>query len=144
MLIVKLNFSKNRQTLDPTWFIVKNTRLLLSRIAKELPEESQKLRLTQFLLQRCYLVLVHNPDFDSAYKIFSVLNDRGLDLSIIDILKADVIGKLSQSKEEEKYTRKWENLEELLGRKDFSELFSYIWTQEIVKAKQGYLLAELK
>ena len=107
--------------------IVENTRLLLDRIAKELPEESQKLRLTQFLLQRCYLVIVHTPDFESAYKIFSVLNDRGLDLSITDILKADVIGKLSQSKEqEEKYTHKWEDLEERLGRKDFTELFSHI------------------
>ena len=106
--------------------IVENTRLLLDRIAKELPEESQKLRLTQFLLQRCYLVIVHTPDFDSAYKIFSVLNDRGLDLSITDILKADVIGKLSQSHLEDKYTRKWEDLEQLLGRKDFTELFSYI------------------
>ena len=105
--------------------IVENTRLLLERIIKELPEESQKLRLTQFLLQRCYLVIVHTPDFDSAYKIFSVLNDRGLNLSITDILKADIIGKLSQS-QEEKYTRKWEDLEQLLGRKNFTELFSYI------------------
>ena len=106
--------------------IVENTRLLLERIAKELPEESQKLRLTQFLLQRCYLVIVHTFDFDSAYKIFSVLNDRGLDLSITDILKADIIGKLSQSQVEKRYTRKWEDLEQLLGRRDFTELFSYI------------------
>lgn len=106
--------------------IVENTRLLLERIAKELPDESQKLRLTQFLLQRCYLVVVHTPDFESAYKIFSVLNDRGLDLSITDILKADIIGKLSLSHLEEKYTCKWEDLEELLGRQDFTELFSYI------------------
>ena len=107
--------------------IAENTSFLLERITKELPEESQKLRLTQFILQRCYLVIVHTPDFDSAYKIFSVLNDRGLDLSITDILKADVIGKLSNNiKQEEIYTRKWENIEELLGRKDFTELFSYI------------------
>ena len=105
--------------------IVENTRLLLEKITKELPEELHKRRLTQFLLQRCYLVIVHTPDFESAYKIFSVLNDRGLDLSITDILKADVIGKLTQA-EAEKYTRKWEDLEQLLGRKDFTELFSYI------------------
>ncbi|MGL5940436.1 MAG: DUF262 domain-containing protein [Waterburya sp.] len=107
--------------------IVENTRFLLDKIAKDLPEEFHKVRLAQFILQHCYLVIVHTPDFDSAYKIFSVLNDRGLDLSITDILKADVIGKLSQYKEqEEKYTRKWEDLEELLGRKDFTELFSHI------------------
>ncbi|PSB09632.1 hypothetical protein C7B62_12665 [Pleurocapsa sp. CCALA 161] len=107
--------------------IVKNTRFLLDKIAKDLPEEFHKVRLTQFILQHCYLVIVHTSDFDSAYKIFSVLNDRGLDLSITDILKADVIGKLSQDKEQEqKYTRKWEDLEEQLGRKDFTELFSHI------------------
>ena len=122
--------------------IVENTRFLLDRIAKELPEESQKLRLTQFLLQRCYLVIVHTPDFDSAYKIFSVLNDRGLDLSITDILKADVIGKLSQyKKQEEKYTRKWEDLEQLLGRKDFTELFSYI---RMIYAKKNLETTVLK
>ncbi len=115
--------------------IVENTRFIYQKISDELPEESTKLRLTQFLLQRCYLVVVHTPDFDSAYRIFSVLNDRGLDLSITDILKSDVIGKFSEQKyssEEERdkieneYTRKWEDLEEKLGRKNFDDLFSYI------------------
>ncbi|GAB4532038.1 MAG: DUF262 domain-containing protein [Pleurocapsa sp.] len=106
--------------------ILENTQLLLKKIDKELPTESQKIRFTQFLLQRCYLVIVHTPDFDSAYKIFSVLNDRGLDLSITDILKADIIGKLTEAEAEKKYTRKWEDLEEILGRQDFTELFSHI------------------
>jgi uncharacterized protein with ParB-like and HNH nuclease domain len=120
---------------DPQQNIIQNTCILLDRISKELPEESQKQRLTQFLLQRCYLVVVSTPDFDSAYRIFSVLNDRGLDLSITDILKADAIGAISQQKnlslqdrrqDEDKYTRKWENLEQTLGRDDFIELFSHI------------------
>ncbi|BAZ44931.1 hypothetical protein NIES4102_19480 [Chondrocystis sp. NIES-4102] len=105
--------------------IIENSHFLLNKIAQDLPEESQKVRLTQFILQHCYLVIVHTPDFDSAYKIFSVLNDRGLDLSITDILKADIIGKISKD-EEEKYTRKWENIEEQLGRNNFIELFSHI------------------
>ena len=129
--------------------IVENTRLLLEIIAKELPDESQQIRLTQFLLQRCYLVIVHTPDFDSAYRIFSVLNDRGLDLSITDILKAEIIGKLSEYKElEDKYTRKWEDLEQTLGRKDFTELFTHIrmiYAQKklettILKSFQRYVL----
>ena len=76
--------------------IVENTRLLIQKITDDLPTESQKLRLTRFILQRCYLVVVYTPDFDSAYRIFSVLNDRGLDLSITDILKSEVIGKFSE------------------------------------------------
>ncbi len=34
--------------------------------------------LAQFVLTRCFLVVVSTPDLDSAYRIFSVLNDRGL------------------------------------------------------------------
>ncbi len=125
--IEKLKKNDLKNLSDSQRNLVENTRFLLNRIAKDLPEESQRVRLTQFLLQHCYLVIVHTPNFDSAYKIFSVLNDRGLDLSITDILKADIIGKLSCDKEqEEKYTRKWEGLEEQLGRKDFTELFSHI------------------
>lgn len=123
--IKQLNKITLKNISDSQRNIVENTRFLLNKIAKDLPEESDKVRLTQFILQRCYLVVVHTPSFDSAYKIFSVLNDRGLDLSITDILKADIIGKISKD-EEEKYTRKWENIEEKLGRDNFTELFSHI------------------
>ncbi|WP_107668931.1 DUF262 domain-containing protein [Cyanothece sp. BG0011] len=112
---------------DPQKNILNNTRILLKRISEKLPEESQKLRLTQFLLQRCYLVAVSTPDFESTYRIFSVLNDRGLDLSITDILKADLIGKISDNESlENKYTKKWEDIEVKLGRDNFQELFSHI------------------
>ncbi|MGK7882894.1 MAG: DUF262 domain-containing protein [Crocosphaera sp.] len=112
---------------DPQKKIVENTQILIKQINKYLPEEYQKKRLTQFLLQRCYLVAVSTPNLESAYRIFSVLNDRGLDLSITDILKADLIGKISKEESlESKYTKKWEDIEVKLGRENFKELFSHI------------------
>ena len=57
-------------------------------------DEEQRNALTSFIIQRCYLVVVSTTDQDSAYRIFSVLNDRGLDLSPTDILKAQIIGGL--------------------------------------------------
>lgn len=66
--------------------------------AKHLWMELQKLNeqkrniLAAFLVQRCMLVVVAASDQASAYRIFSVMNDRGLDLSPTDILKADVTG----------------------------------------------------
>lgn len=42
--------------------------------------EAQRVELAQFILQRCYLVVVSTPDENSAFRIFSVLNSRGLDL----------------------------------------------------------------
>lgn len=87
--------------------------------------EAERIHLARYLVLRCYLIVVSTPDFNSAYRIFSVLNDRGLDLSHSDILKADVIGKV-RTERQELYTRKWEDTEAALGRDAFAELFSHI------------------
>ncbi len=112
-----------------------NTKFLIDQIKNKLPQQCQKQRLTDFLLNRCSLGIICTSNFDAAYRIFSVLNDRGLDLSITDILKADLIGAISQQNLvtsqdlinlQNKYTQKWEDLEEKLGRDDFTKLFSHI------------------
>jgi len=100
-----------------------NALLFLSRL-EELTQE-QRVFLARFITLQCYLVLVTTPDLNSAYRIFSVLNDRGLELSLTDILKAEIIGKIGKSEEEE-YTGKWEDIEDDLGRDAFEDLFAHI------------------
>ena len=81
--------------------------------------------LASFIVQQCFLVVVTATDRDSAYRIFSVMNDRGLDLSPTDILKAEVIGSLDET-EQSSYAAEWESVEERLGRDDFRDLFTHI------------------
>ncbi len=88
-------------------------------------------RLLKFIAQRCYLVVVTATDRDSAYRIFSVMNDRGLDLSPTDILKAESIGELPEGVQSV-YGEKWESIEDELGREDFRDLFTHI---RMIKAK---------
>lgn len=85
----------------------------------------ERLTLAQFLVTRCFLVVVSTPDLDSAYRIFSILNSRGLPLAAGDILKAEIIGAIVED-QRDIYTKKWEDLEEALGRDEFSELLSVI------------------
>lgn len=59
-----------------------NARLFDARL-KTLAEK-ERVDLAQFVVTRCFLVTVATPDLDSAYRIFSVLNSRGLDLSATD------------------------------------------------------------
>lgn len=115
--------------------IIKNAKLLSNQIKHKLPQPLQKERFTNFLLNQCSLAIISTSDFDAAYRIFSVLNDRGLDLSITDILKADLIGAISQQNLvrpqniidlQNKYTQKWEDIEEKLGRDKFAILFFHI------------------
>lgn len=95
----------------------------LTTIDKMSPQ--QRSRLVRFAVLRCFLVIVSTPDFDSAYRIFTVLNNRGLNLTHADILKADLIGRIKESEQAE-YSRKWEDAEDALGRDAFQELFSHI------------------
>ena len=101
------------------------------------------IRLAQFIVTRCFLVVVSTPDLESAYRIFSVMNSRGLDLSATDILKADIIGHLEEASRDA-YTQKWETVEEDLGRDAFQDLFSHIRTIYRKAKPQGTLLKEFE
>ncbi len=100
-------------------------------------------RLVQFIVTRCYLVAVATPDLDSAYRIFGVMNSRGLDLSATDILKAEIIGAVPEAARSG-YTEKWEGLESDLGRDSFGELFSHIRMVYRKAKPQGTLLKEFR
>jgi hypothetical protein len=87
--------------------------------------EQMRVRLAQFIIMNCFMVVVSTPDFDAEYRIFSVLNNRGLDLSLTDILKSDIIGKVPGA-QQDAYGKKWEQIEQDLGRDSFQELFNHL------------------
>ena len=99
----------------------------VNRLNQELSQldEARRESLVKFIIQQCYLVVVTATDRDSAYRIFSVMNDRGLDLSPTDILKAETIGKISEP-DQDVYGQKWENIEERIGRDGFRDLFAHV------------------
>jgi hypothetical protein len=118
-----------------------NAQLYMVSLAQR--DQATLVRLVQFIVTRCYLVTVATPDLDSAYRIFGVLNSRGLDLSATDILKAEIIGGIEAAKRDV-YTMKWENLEEDLGRDAFGDLFSYIRMVYRKAKPKGTLLKEFR
>ena len=111
----------------------------------ELLKLAQNVRnaLTGFIIRHCYLVVVSTTDQDSAYRIFSVLNDRGLDLSPTDIIKAQIIGGLDTSIHTA-YTEIWENIEEDLGRDGFRSLFAHIRMIYMKEKARGELNKEFQ
>lgn len=115
--------------------------LFLSRLQEIADGKRQDLG--RFVLRNCYLVVVSTPDLDSAYRIFSVLNDRGLDLSPADILKAEIIGAIPEE-DQQQYTSKWEATEDDLGRDSFRDLFSHIRMIHRKSKPQDTLLKEFR
>ena len=102
---------------------VENARLFLDRLQQL--EATGCDRLARYVALNTYLVTVSTQDFESAYRIFTVLNERGLDLTHTDILKSEIIGQIPDD-QQELYTKRWETEEEDLGRSDFADLFSHI------------------
>lgn len=120
--------------------IRENCALLREKLKDIFLDDKQRLEFTQFLLTRCYLLVVSTPSQESAFRIFTVMNSRGLDLLPTDIIKSTVIGNLPKEKQQE-YTEKWEGLEELTGRDGFNEVFTHTRTI-FVKERQKKTLRE--
>lgn len=98
----------------------------------------RRLDLVTMLVMRTFLVVVSTPDLNSAHRIFSVMNSRGLDLSPADIFKSQIIGDLGEGHAADAAAAKWENAEEALGRDDFGDLFLHlrmIYAKERAKAE---------
>lgn len=126
---------------EPQQRIRENALMMVERLAKL--DDATLQRLAQFILLRCYLIVVTTPNLDAAYRIFSVLNDRGLDLSYTDILKADVVGHVPKN-QEAKYAKLWEDLEVQLGRDGFEQVFAHLRTIVRKDKPRGTILHELR
>lgn len=104
------------------------------------------LKLWDFLVDSCSLVVIVTPDMDSAYRIFSVLNNRGLDLQNIDIIKAELLGEIRESGADDSYlkgyAKTWTDMESDLSRDGFSELLGHIRSIYANRRKQEGTLVE--
>lgn len=134
----------NSDKLNDSQLNMKNNYIAIhSRLYNE--SINSLIRLCQLLLTKCFIVVVKTLDIDSAYRIFSVMNDRGLDLSATDILKSLITGEISeQDRKQEYYTQKWEDIEEQLGRDSFNALFSHIRMIEMRAKSRSNLVSDFK
>ena len=125
--------------------IKRNSQLLDKYVSEKLGDDIEQIEsFTAFLLRKCYLVAVSTPNQKSAFRIFSVMNSRGLDLQPTDIIKADTIGMVELEAQREKYNERWEEMEVELGRSRFNDLFSYIRMIHAKEKAKRSLLEEFR
>jgi uncharacterized protein with ParB-like and HNH nuclease domain len=94
------------------------------------------------ILQNCILLPIEAESQDTALRIFSTLNDRGLPLSDADIFKAQFYKHYGAKNQKDIFIEKWKELEEISSRifkplngTPMDELFTrYMY---FVRAKQG-------
>ena len=123
--------------------VLKNCKVLAERFEKSFASQQELVDFSVFLLNRCFLVAVYTPNQESAFRVFSVMNSRGLDLLPTDIIKSETIGKLPVD-EQQLYTDKWEEMENLTGRDGFNEVFTHTRTIFAKERPKKNLLDEFK
>lgn len=102
-----------------------NCALLMKKMDAAFEKDEAKVTaFCRFLVTRCYLVAVYTPSQQSAFRVFSVMNSRGLNLMPIDIIKSDIIGQIPED-EQQYYTDKWEDLEVQTSRSGFNDVFTH-------------------
>lgn len=72
-------------------------------------------KLIQFVNKNVVMIYVSADSLEDSFRLFSVMNDRGLKLSSSDILKSSNLEHVGSEKNVDYYARKWEELQSNLG-----------------------------
>lgn len=104
--------------------------------------ETFLLELEDFIRDRIILILVAVGDEADAYLIFETLNDRGLDLSISDLLKNYVYGRAGNRLAI--VQKQWEEMVVLLGSQDATQFLRHYWLSKYGVVRERDLYRELR
>lgn len=97
-------------------------------------------RFVGYLLNNALFIYVATEELDDAFRLFTILNDRGIPLSNSDILKAKNLGAVTRDHERTKWAEYWEEVEGEMGRDEFDRFLSLVRTIYVKdKAREGLL-----
>lgn len=108
--------------------------------ATRLPSAADFDRFVGYLLNNALFIYVSTEDLDDAFRLFTILNERGIPLSNSDILKAKNLGAITGEKDRTKWAEYWEEVEGEMGRDEFDRFLSLVRTIYVKdKAREGLL-----
>ena len=117
---------------DPKYHLYEAVSIFKERLSISIrPEELEEF--LKYLLNNVYLVYIRTSAVSSAFRLFNVLNTRGLSLSAADILKSENLGSIADEGLRYKYAKIWRELEEDLGRIELNEVIGFVRT---IRAKE--------
>lgn len=97
------------------------------------------------LLTRVYVVFVTTHSWQSAYRLFNVLNARGMSLSNADLIKNSLFSLLGvHANRSEELEERWLELEEELGIERLDSFFGHHRTAVVAAKARGSLHEEIE
>jgi hypothetical protein len=123
--------------------------LIRARIAEELDglkaDESVKRMkaLKQTLAVNAVVVAITVASEDDAFQIFETLNDRGLRLTVPDLL-LNHLTRSAESKDRPTIREKWTDMLEKMGKRDIDRFLRHMWISKFGDVKSRGLYREIK
>lgn len=119
---------------------IKNMANAIMNIKNYFEEQKNIDTVFPYLLQYVLMIYVYSEQLEDAFRLFTILNDRGVKLRNSDILKAQNL-QFVPDVDRIKYGIKWEELESELGD-DFDRFLSFIRTIVVKEKARLNLLQE--
>ena len=129
---------KYNDTQDPLYHLYEAISVFNDKVSEKLQESKGLEKFVEYLLNQVYLVYIKTPTFTSAFRLFNVLNKRGMPLSTSDLLKSENIGAIPDESIRLEYAKIWRDVENNLGRDELENVIGFIRTVQIKeKAKRN-------
>lgn len=96
---------------------------------------------TIFLINKVLMIYVGSEELDDAFRLFTVMNNRGVKLRSSDILKAGNLAMILDDDIRVKAAKNWEEAENYFGE-DFDEFLSHLRSILVKKKATASLLKE--
>jgi len=96
-----------------------------------------------FLRSNVLMIYVASEDLEDAFRLFTVMNSRGVKLRNSDILKADNLGQIKETNKRLEWAKKWEETESYFGE-DFDAFLSHLRSILVKQKAVASLLKEFE
>ena len=129
---------------EPEWRYVRAINIFKEQINKL--DEDNLASLARFVSQKCVLIYLSTSTFDDAFRLFTIVNDRGKQLRRIDILKSVNIDPtvVKSDAVRTRIAQQWEEMEKDVGEDVFENIFHLIRLILVKEKPQGDLLKEFE
>ncbi|BAZ25172.1 hypothetical protein NIES4073_60760 [Kalymmatonema gypsitolerans NIES-4073] len=135
-------FSKKRNIDKSNKLLLDAYLLLLKLITKRITDKGDfaevNIEIEECIRDRLLSILIAVADEANSYLIFETLNDRGLDLSVADLLKNYLFSRANDQLKE--VQKKWEEINLLADRFELTKFIRHYWLSkyELVTEKNLY------
>jgi uncharacterized protein with ParB-like and HNH nuclease domain len=137
-IIYEINKYKNEENISLS--NMANAIITIRNIFKD-KDDKELFEFVRFILNKALFIYVSTDNTEDAFRMFTILNDRGIPLTNADILKSQNIGALVNEKDVNKYARMWEEIEGKYGD-GFDRFLQYVRTILVKEKARTNLLDE--